>query len=64
MLEVRALEGEQVCRCAVCGDEIKVAWFVDEDGLVTVVLAPAVDDRLRHRQWLDENRPPERLGNS
>lgn len=58
MLELRVLEGEQVRRCAVCGQELRVAWFVDEDGLVKVVLASAADERLRYRRWLEENRSP------
>ncbi len=59
-----ALEGEQVFRCAMCRREIKVRWFVDGNGLLTFNAAPAVDDEVRYRQWLEQNRPPEQEGGS
>lgn len=55
--EFVALEGEEVVCCAMCRREIKVWWFVDENGLVTFGAGPAIGDELRYQRWLEQNRP-------
>ncbi len=60
MTEPRAVEGELVLHCTVCGREIKVRWFVDEEGPMKFVLDSAdvdsaEDMQLVCRLWMAQN---------